>query len=224
MKQSSFSDLAYEHKKKTTRKERFLAGMEAILPWDELLKPIMKKYPKAGQGRRPVPAEVMLRIYFLQQWYGLSEPGCQCRCKTPHVNAELKFPSLWVVAGHYDLLNFTPLRMLSAWFQPTEVSDVITWERVFMLHELHAQGVSINAIARQTGLDRKAGRGKWLTLTRTDRLIGRVTGPGWNMPLVWLSTCRGIGRCVIGAWRRMRRRCLPCLPWRISTWSGGSWP
>ena len=40
MKQTSFSDLAYEHKKKTTRKERFLGEMEAILPWDELLKPI----------------------------------------------------------------------------------------------------------------------------------------------------------------------------------------
>ena len=63
-----------------------------------------------------------------------------------------------MVAGHYDLPNFTPLRMLSVWFQPTEVAKVITWERVFMLHELHAQGVSISAIARQTGLDRKTVR------------------------------------------------------------------
>ena len=77
MKQSSFSDLAYEHKKKTTRKERFLGEMDAILPWQELLKPILKKYPKAGQGRHPIPAEVMLRIYFLQQWYGLSDPGME---------------------------------------------------------------------------------------------------------------------------------------------------
>ena len=77
MKQSSFSDLAYEHKKKTTRKERFLAEMDAILPWDKLLKPILKKYPKAGQGRHPIPAEVMLRIYFLQQWYELSDPGTE---------------------------------------------------------------------------------------------------------------------------------------------------
>ena len=77
MKQTSFSELAYEHKKKTTRKERFLAEMEAILPWDELLKPIMKKYPKAGQGRHPITAAVMLRIYFLQQWYGLSDPGME---------------------------------------------------------------------------------------------------------------------------------------------------
>ena len=72
--------------------------------------------------------------------------------------ADLKFPSLWMVAGHYDLPNFTPLRMLSVWFQPTEVAEVITWERLFMLHELHAQGVSISAIARQTGLDRKTVR------------------------------------------------------------------
>ncbi len=77
MKQSSFSDLAYEHKKKTTRKERFLGEMDAILPWQELLKPILKKYPKAGQGRQPIPAAVMLRIYFLQQWYGLSDPGME---------------------------------------------------------------------------------------------------------------------------------------------------
>ena len=40
--------------------------------------------------------------------------------------ADLKFPSLWVAAGYCDLLNFTPLRMLSVWFQPTEESDVIT--------------------------------------------------------------------------------------------------
>jgi len=75
MKQSSFSDLFYEHKKRTTRKERFLGEMEAILPWEQLLKPILKKYPKPGNGRRPISAEVMLRIYFMQQWYGLSDPG-----------------------------------------------------------------------------------------------------------------------------------------------------
>ena len=77
MKQTSFSDLAYENKKKTTRKERFLGEMDAILPWKHLLKPIVKKYPKTGNGRRPISAQVMLRIYFLQQWYGLSDPGME---------------------------------------------------------------------------------------------------------------------------------------------------
>ena len=77
MKQSSFSDLACEHKKTTTRKERFLAEMDEILPWDKLLNPILRKYPKPGQGRCPIPAGVMLWIYFLQQWYGLSDPGME---------------------------------------------------------------------------------------------------------------------------------------------------
>lgn len=75
--QPSFSDLAYLHKKKTTRKERFLGEMDKVLPWKRLLKPILKNYPKPGNGRRPISAEVMLRIYFMQQWYGLSDPGME---------------------------------------------------------------------------------------------------------------------------------------------------
>ncbi len=77
MQQASFADLAYTHKKKLTRKERFLAEMDQLLPWPQLLKPIFKRYPKPGQGRRPIPAEVLLRIYFLQQWYGLSDPAME---------------------------------------------------------------------------------------------------------------------------------------------------
>ena len=49
MKQKRFSDLAYEHKKKTTRKKRFLEEMDAILPREALLKPILKTYPKPGR-------------------------------------------------------------------------------------------------------------------------------------------------------------------------------
>ena len=51
MKQSSFSDLAYEHKKKTTRKERFLKEMDAILPWDKLLKPLLGLGQGSDQNR-----------------------------------------------------------------------------------------------------------------------------------------------------------------------------
>ena len=77
MNQLSFSDEAYTYKKKTTRKERFLGEMDEVLPWDDLLQPILRKYPKPGQGRRPIPAATMLRIYFMQQWYGLSDPGME---------------------------------------------------------------------------------------------------------------------------------------------------
>ena len=58
MQQASFAALAYTHKKKTTRKERFLAEMDQLLPWPQLLQPILQRYPKPGQGRRPIPAEV----------------------------------------------------------------------------------------------------------------------------------------------------------------------
>ena len=77
MKKPSFSDLAYRNKKKVTRKQRFLEKMDEMLPWELLLEPILKKYPKSGKGRRPIPAKVMLRIYMMQQWYGLSDPAME---------------------------------------------------------------------------------------------------------------------------------------------------
>ena len=77
MKQPSFADLAYENKKKVTRKERFLGEMDAALPWSVLLKPIKRHYPKGSRGRPPVSGEALLRIYFMQQWYGLSDPAME---------------------------------------------------------------------------------------------------------------------------------------------------
>jgi IS5 family transposase len=51
--------------------------MDRVIPWGELLKVIKKHYPKAGNGRQPMPLERMLRIYFMQQWYGLSDPAME---------------------------------------------------------------------------------------------------------------------------------------------------
>jgi len=77
MKQPSFADLAYDNKKKVTRKERFLGEMDSVLPWAVLLKPIKRQYPKSSRGRPPIPVETLLRIYFMQQWYGLSDPAME---------------------------------------------------------------------------------------------------------------------------------------------------
>ena len=77
MNQSSFADLEYALKKKTTRRERFLQEMESVIPWKLLLKPIKKCYPQGHTGRPPVDLEILLRIYFLQQWYGLSDPAAE---------------------------------------------------------------------------------------------------------------------------------------------------
>lgn len=73
----TFASLAYDNKKKTTRREKFLGEMDEVMPWEELLKIVEEHYPKVGNGRQPMPLERMLRIYFLQQWYGLSDPGME---------------------------------------------------------------------------------------------------------------------------------------------------
>jgi IS5 family transposase len=78
MKQKSFASLAFEQKKKPTRRERFLSEMEALIPWSALLSVIEPHYPKPGRrGRQPMPLETMLRIYFMQQWYALSDPAME---------------------------------------------------------------------------------------------------------------------------------------------------
>ena len=77
MKQSRFSDIEYQSEKKTTREEKFLSEIDRVLPWKLLLKPIQKHYPKAGNGRRSIGSEIMLRIYFMQQWYQLSNPAME---------------------------------------------------------------------------------------------------------------------------------------------------
>ncbi len=75
-KQMTFAALAQATKKKVTRREKFLAEMEAVVPWARLLALIEPHYPKMGAkgGRPTIPLEVMLRIYCLQQWYALSDP------------------------------------------------------------------------------------------------------------------------------------------------------
>ena len=77
MKQQSFATLAYQNKKIVTKREAFLKEMEQVVPWSRLLKLIEPHYPKKGNGRPPIPMEVMCRIYFLQQWYALSDPAAE---------------------------------------------------------------------------------------------------------------------------------------------------
>ena len=75
-KQPAFPGLRHAMTKKRTRREKFLAEMEAVVPWTRLLALIEPYYPKVGPrgGRPPMPLETMLRVYFLQQWYALSDP------------------------------------------------------------------------------------------------------------------------------------------------------
>jgi IS5 family transposase len=75
--QTSFAQAEFADKKKITRREKFLARMEGVIPWAKLLAVIEPYYPKGERGRPPVGLERMLRVYFLQQWYGLADEALE---------------------------------------------------------------------------------------------------------------------------------------------------
>jgi len=78
MKQVSLAEAAFIPKRaKKTRKNEFLETMESVVPWNRLKALIEPHYPKQGNGRQPMPLEVMLRIHFMQQWFGYSDPAME---------------------------------------------------------------------------------------------------------------------------------------------------
>lgn len=78
MKQLSLAETGFLPKAgKRTRRAEFLAEMEAVVPWLRLEVLIEPHYPKKGNGRPPKPLGTMLRIHFLQQWFGYSDPAME---------------------------------------------------------------------------------------------------------------------------------------------------
>ena len=69
MEQPTFADLVYDAKKRQTRREIFLERMDGLIPWQKLEERIRPFYAKPGQGRRPYPLPVMLRIHCVQLFY-----------------------------------------------------------------------------------------------------------------------------------------------------------
>lgn len=78
MNQQTFSSQrVFEKYGRKSQRELFLDEMEEVVPWRELESLIEPHYAKAGKGRRPVGLSMLLRIYFLQQWFNLSDPGVE---------------------------------------------------------------------------------------------------------------------------------------------------
>jgi IS5 family transposase len=77
MRQLTCSTTGFERYGKTTRRAAFLAEMEQVVPWADMCALIEPFYPKPGNGRPSYGLERMLRIYFLQQWFNLSDPGVE---------------------------------------------------------------------------------------------------------------------------------------------------
>src|SRR5271154_7288487 len=78
MKQQSLSSQSgFEKYGRKSRRELFLDEMEKIVPWSGLEALVRPHYAKAGKGRQPVGLSIMLRVYFVQQWFNLSDPGVE---------------------------------------------------------------------------------------------------------------------------------------------------
>ena len=78
-KQLGFGDYEQSTAKKQTKKEKFLAEMDKVVPWQALIDLIEPFYPKTGSkgGRPPYALETMLRIHLMQHWYALSDPAME---------------------------------------------------------------------------------------------------------------------------------------------------
>jgi IS5 family transposase len=77
MKQMSLATTGFELVHKRTRKREFLDEMELVVPWTELIELIEPHAPKGKNGRPPFAISTMLRIHFMQQWFGLSDPAME---------------------------------------------------------------------------------------------------------------------------------------------------
>ena len=77
MKQQTLATSGFEAYRKTTRKAEFLSRMDTLVPWAEFCAVIEPYYPKAGDGRPPVGLERMLRMYFIANWFNLSDVACE---------------------------------------------------------------------------------------------------------------------------------------------------
>src|ERR1700726_4258384 len=78
MKQQSLaSQSVFEKYARKSRRELFLEEMEKVVPWSGLEALVLPHYAKAGKGRQPVGLSIMLRTYFVQQWFNLSDLGVE---------------------------------------------------------------------------------------------------------------------------------------------------
>ena len=97
-KQLGFGDYEQTTAKKSTKREKFLAEMDQVVPWGALIELIEPHYPKTGSkgGRPPYPLATMLRIHLMQQWYSLSDPATE--------DALIEVPTMRRFAG-IDMLS-----------------------------------------------------------------------------------------------------------------------
>ena len=77
MRRKTYSSIGFEVHHRPTRREKFLAEMDLVIPWSSLCALIVPHYPSGERGHPPIGIERMLRIYFLQQWFNMSDPQAE---------------------------------------------------------------------------------------------------------------------------------------------------
>ncbi|WP_407366741.1 IS5 family transposase [Xanthomonas campestris] len=109
--QLTFGDAEGLGKRKQTRREIFLAEMEQVVPWQQLLGLVAPHYPVSGRpGRQPYALATMLRIHLLQQWYALSDPAMEeALHEIPTLRRFAELGGLDNVPDETTILNFRRL-------------------------------------------------------------------------------------------------------------------
>ena len=140
MKQLSLAETGFLPKAgKQTRKSVFLAEMEAVVPWSRLEMLIEPFYPRKGNGRPPMPLATMLRIHFMQQWFGYSDPAME--------EALHDIPLLRQFAGLDAFEDVMP-----------DESTILRFRHLLEQHELAvALFAEVNAVLSEKGLSMKRG-------------------------------------------------------------------
>jgi transposase, IS5 family len=149
--QGSFSQAEYAGKKKQTRRDKFLAEMEAVVPWPRLVERLAPLYPKGERGRPPVPLERMLRVHFLQQWYALAEQAMEEALYDSQAMRSFAGIDLAVetVPDETTILNFRH------WLERHDLSRRLFEEVGAMLEErglLMRQGTIVDAVLAKAGI------------------------------------------------------------------------
>jgi IS5 family transposase len=139
MKQMSLATTGFELVHKRTRKREFLDEMELVVPWVELIELIEPHAPKGKNGRPPFAVSTMLRIHFMQQWFGLSDPAME--------------ESLHDIPLHREFAKLD-----AGVSRLPDESTILRFRHLLEKHELSAKILStINAILANHGLLLKAG-------------------------------------------------------------------
>jgi transposase, IS5 family len=143
-RQGSFSQAEYAGKKKQTRRDKFLAEREQVVPWARLVERLRALYPKGERGRPPIGLERMLRIHFLQQWYGLADGAMEDALYDSQALRGFAGIDLRVAAvpDETTILNFRH------WLEQHELSPALFAEVSAMLEErglLMRQGTIVDA-------------------------------------------------------------------------------